>query len=62
MANAKDKISIRYSLAPNSLPETDGYHRVLSHVGSKDGSECSKVSPKSSLGRPPPVQNWCGVR
>ena len=38
MANAKDKISIRYSLAPNSLPETDGFHRVLSHVGSKDGS------------------------
>ena len=40
MANARDKVKIPYSLAPNSLPGADGYHRVLSHVGSKD---CSVV-------------------
>ena len=35
---AKDRILLPYSLAPNTLLDTDGYHRVLSHVGSRDGA------------------------
>ena len=34
---AKDKLYLPYSLVRNTLPESDGYHRVLSHVRSIDG-------------------------
>ena len=31
-------INLRYSLVPNTLPETEGYHRALTHMGTKDAA------------------------
>ena len=39
MATEKDALNLRYSLVRNTLPETDGYHAVISHVGTVDEYE-----------------------
>ena len=57
MANVKDRITLPYSLVPNTLPEVGGYHRVLTHVGSADDDELFKdVADKV------PGQTVAGVR
>ena len=33
---AKTTLNLYYSLVPNTLPETDGYHAAVSHVGTVD--------------------------
>ena len=41
----RDSLRLGYSLAANTLPETDGYHAVVSHVGSVDKDTfCSRVA------------------
>ena len=37
-AATKKPVKMTYSLVPNTLPGTSGYHRALSHIDSKDGS------------------------
>ena len=36
-AATKKPVKMTYSLVPNTLPGTSGYHRALSHIDSKDG-------------------------
>ena len=41
----RDSLKLGYSLVANTLPETDGYHAVVSHVGSVDKDTfCSRVA------------------
>ena len=35
---AKTTLNLFYSLVPNTLPETDGYHAAVSHVGTVDAA------------------------